>query len=419
MKVIKKQSLPLKTPQSLIHVKHNMTLTQYKYWVLFLHDVKQQILDGVEPDSRGYYYISMDFVNKAMGLKASQRKSIIFDDLKKLKDITVSYNVLEKDGTKAKIGHGFISEWSVSNSRIGYVLPRIFIEAMLEIDTNAKSIFQLLNWDIFNSFNGKYEAILYKLCKDYVGIGKTPYMTIDEYRAYIGLSSSEYPEMRDLNKRCIASPIKAINESIVSDIFVSVEFERSGRKTVGMRFLVENKRQIKLPMMEEQEHPAFKFSKIIIPVEQQALYLEKYQSEEVEVIIERANEYSDELKKQRKKVNIGAIYKKAFSEKWGVEKLAEKIEQQKQLKQKKKEQEDKERLEEKEKEKIRHQQQETEKAILLFENLPKNEQNTILDEIENKLPNFIRKGFISRRQAGEAVYKEKLASIHLKRIILR
>lgn len=419
MKITKKNSSQLKTPQSLIHVKHNMTLTQYKYWVLFLHDVKQQILDGVEPDNRGYYYISMDFVNRAMGLKASQKKSIIFEDLKRLKDITVSYNVLEKDGTKAKVGHGFISEWSVSNSRIGYVLPRVFIEAMLELDTNAKSIFQLLNWDIFNSFSGKYEAILYKLCKDYVGLGKTPYMTIDEYRSYVGLNPSEYPEMRDLNKRCISSPIKTINESIVSDICVSVEFEKLGRKTVGLRFLVEHKQQMKLPISEEKDHLAFRFSKIIIPVEQQLSYLEKYQPEQIEAIIERANEYGEELKNQRKKVNLGAIYKKAFDENWGIEKLAEKNEKQRKIEQKQQEQIEQERKEKAEQEKIKLQQKETDEAIFLFENLSENDKNLVLDEIETKLPEIIRKGFVSRRKSGEPVHKEKMASIHLKKILLR
>jgi hypothetical protein len=33
-----------------------------------------------------------------------------------------------------------------------------------------KAMFSLISWDIFNHFTGKHEAIIYKLCKDYIGV---------------------------------------------------------------------------------------------------------------------------------------------------------------------------------------------------------------------------------------------------------
>jgi hypothetical protein len=320
MKPVKKTTPPaLKTPQSLIHVKHNMTLVQYKYWILFLHDVKRQIDAGNQPDSSRRYYIGMDDVIEMMGVKTTQKKSIIFEDLRKLKDLTVTYNVLEKDGQVAKVGHGFISEWSVSNSRIGYILPQVFIDAMLGLDSEAKNIFQLLNWEVFNSFNGKYEAIVYKLCKDYVGIGKTPYFTVQEYREYIGLKNDEYTAMDNFTRRCVVHPVNAINESIVADIRVSVQFERQGRKVLGLRFLIEAK-QLILPIDEEApKTDAFNLAKITIPVGEQLQYLQTMKEEEIIATIERANEYAESLTKRQKKANMGAIYKTAFSERWGVQ----------------------------------------------------------------------------------------------------
>lgn len=326
MKTEKNSSPVLKTPQSLIHIKHNMTIAQYKYWVILLHDIKDQILQGVEPDEKGFYYIPMSKINDMLDLKKTQRKSIIFDDLRKLKDITVSYNVLEKDGQKAKIGHGFISEWSVSNSRIGYVLPRFFINAMLEIDDSSKSIFQLLNWEIFNSFNGKYEAIIYKLCKDYIGVGRTPYMTIEEYREYIGIKENEYSSFRELNRWTITKPIKTVNESDLSDIKVQVAFAKIGRKTIGLHFEIEEKKQKTLPFPEFKPSPAFMFSKINIPLERQAQYLEQYQEDQIQAIITRANDYANDVKAKGKKLNLDGVYKKAFAEGWGLENLeAQKI----------------------------------------------------------------------------------------------
>lgn len=399
----KKQST-LKTPQSLIHVKHNMTLVQYKYWILFLHDVKRQILQGVEPDKRGYYYISMDEVNALMGTKATQKKSIIFDDLRQLKDITVSYNVLQKDGHTAKVGHGFISEWSVSNSKIGYVLPRIFIEAMLELDnTEVQSIFHLLNWEVFNSFSGKYEAIIYKLCKDYMGVGKTPKFSVDEFRAYMGLNGNEYPEFKRLSEWVIQKPLKIINESDVSDVLVKVEFTREKRKVVALQFFIEPK-QPPLPFDEFKPHIAFVGAKIPIAIDKQQEYLKQYNQEQVEAIIQRANEYAQELTDNGKKANIGAIYKKAFESGWGLDNLEAKKQEKAEADEKKRQAEAKRKAELKaeqvEKARQKREKEEIEKCLKIFENLPQDEQEKILDEIENQTPPFMQKWFKNDRKDG-------------------
>lgn len=403
-----KKAKDLKTPQSLIHLDHTMTLVQYKYWVLFLHDVKRQILQGVEPDEKGYYYISMKEVNALMGLSATQRKSIIFDDLKALKNITVSYNVLEKDGTKAKIGHGLIYDWYVSNNRIGYILPKTFVDTMLQLDTDKKSIFHLLNWQIFNSFSGKYEAIIYKLCKDYIGVGITHKFTIDEFRKYLGLGEKEYIQFFELNRWTIQKPIKTINESEISDITVSVKFEKQGRKVVGVQFLVEPKQKA-LPFNENNPHIAFAGAKIPLSTKQQQTYLEKYNNEQIEAIIERANEYAQKLADDGKKVNFGAIYNKAFGEGWGLETLeakkrAEAEAEAKRLEAKaKKEAEKKAKAEAEAKE--RAEKERTEKAINIFESLPLDEQEKILDEIEKLTPSFMRKYFSEKRKKGEKIYQ--------------
>lgn len=415
-----KKAKDLKTPQSLIHLDHTMTLVQYKYWVLFLHDVKRQILQGVEPDEKGYYYISMKEVNALMGLSATQKKSIIFDDLKALKNITVSYNVLEKDGTKAKIGHGLIYDWYVSNNRIGYILPKTFVDTMLQMDTDKKSIFHLLNWQIFNSFSGKYEAIIYKLCKDYMGVGITHKFTIDEFRKYLGLGENEYTEFKILNHWTIQKPIKIINESEISDITISVKFEKQGRKVVGVQFLVEPKQKA-LPFNENNPHIAFAGAKIPLSTEQQQAYLEKYSNEQIEAIIERANEYAQKLADDGKKVNFGAIYNKAFGEGWGLETLeakkrAEAKKEAKRLEtEAKKEAERKVKAEAKAKE--RAEKERTDKAIKIFESLPADEQEKILDELESLVPPFMKKYFSERLKAGEKPYKTPPYNFALREVI--
>jgi Initiator Replication protein. len=202
-------------------------------------------------------------------------------------------------------------------------------------DDKEAKIFQLLNWEIFNSFNGKYEAILYKLCKDYKGIGRTPYMTIDEYREYIGLKDGEYSVFKKLNVSTVTKPLKAINENELSDIEVSVKYIRSERKTDGLYFIVKEKKQASLPFIEFEPNPAFALAKVFISIENQTKYLEEMPTEEIEATIKRANEYGESIKTKGQKVQMGAIYNKAFAERWGIQYLsqqkAEQAEAQKEL----------------------------------------------------------------------------------------
>lgn len=314
----------IKTPQSIIHIKHNVSLLAYKHWVLLLQDLREQIEADEPPEAGGVRFISMSKLSDRLGYTPSKKD--LWECFRSLKNQDLAINFLDKDGHKAKYGAGFISEWSITSNRIGYKFPS-FLELVMSGDDEAKKIFQLLNWNIFNSFTGKYEAIIYKLCKDYIGIGRTPYMTVEDYREYIGLSDGDYPATRDFNKRCVNDPIRAINKNELSDIIVSVEFRNNGRKIEGLWFKSELKKQTQLPFEEFKQHPAFDYAKISIDPEEQTKYLEKYTPQQVQAIIERANDYAQELKGKGKKENLSGLYKKAFSEGWGLDNLEAKQEE--------------------------------------------------------------------------------------------
>lgn len=404
----KNRQVGIKTPQSLIHIKHRISLLQYKYWITLLYDLKEQIDHGEQPDEKGFRYISLEKIADMVGY--TPKKSEIWADLKAIKNETISFNVLDKDGEKAKYGAGFISEWKVSTKRVGYVFPSVLVDAMKGVDT-AKNIFQLLNWDVFNSFSGKYEAIIYKLCKDYIGVKRTPYMTIFEYRDYIGLKENEYLSMDDFNKRCVKNPIKSINENEISDIEVSVEFIRKGRKIEGLYFIVSEKRQNSIPFFELEPNPAFMFAKVSISIPEQMKYLETMPPEEIEATIKRANEYGEDLKAQGKKVQMGAIYHKAFSERWGVQYLEQaKTEQteaqKKQAIAEQKRAEEKQRIEAEKSEK-----QASEKLIAKFEALTENEKVSILEAfLETKKDLHIVGGSLLK------IYKEQGIESHKSKV---
>lgn len=307
-----------KTPQELVHIKHTISVRQYKYWFLLLKAYKELLDSNSQTDKDGFYSVSLSDISNLMGYEPVKKE--LKSDLEALRQQPIIINYLEKDGKTVTHGMGFLSEWKVTSTKISFKLPS-FIEKVVQEDLEAKQMFLLLNWDIFNSFNGKYEAIIYKLCKDYIGVRRTPYFTIEEYRGYIGLNDDEYKDFKSLNRRTLSEPIKNINKNKSSDILVEVEFDRQGRKVVGLYFTMEYKEKnaqlIEIAPIEP--NPAFEKSLITIPLNKQLEYLGQFSEEQIKAIIDRANDYIDKLKSDSKKASVGAIYNKAFAESWGLE----------------------------------------------------------------------------------------------------
>ena len=306
----------IKTPQSLIHIKHRISLLQYKYWILLLKELKVQFDERLPPDELGFRHASMQSITDSLGYLPNKAEMV--KDLTALAKESLLCNVLEKDGEQAKYIATFLSEAKVTSSRVSFKFPSM-LEGVIRGLEEPKAIFQQLNWEIFNHFSGKYEAIIYKLCRDYVGVGRTPYMTVEEFRDYMGLKTTEYPAFKDLNRNVIATPCKRINESDLSDVLVDVELEKDKRFVVGIRFLVKKKNQASIPFPEFEPNPAFRFSKIYIESHTQAQYLALRAPDEIELCIERANEYADTQEKAGKVTNLGAVYRKAIEEGWHVQ----------------------------------------------------------------------------------------------------
>ena len=317
MNVMHKPSLPpsqsIKTPQELVHIKHKITLRQYKYWVVILKSYREAYENGIAASEGGFYYLPMQRFSEHLGYEPN--KSELRADMEALRKEAIIYNVLGKNGQLAQRGSGFISEWEVSANWVGYKLPDFLVKCIEHLDLK-NAIFQQLNWNIFNSFSGKYEAIIYKLCKDYVGVQRSPYITLAVFRDYMGLRETEYSEFKDLNKFVISGPVKKINESKVSDIEIEAVLTKERRKVVGIQFTVKRRHQVDLAFGDA---PAFAAAKITIALSKQQKYLAETDPTEIALAIERANKYIDDLEAKGSKVNPGAIYHTAINKGWGKE----------------------------------------------------------------------------------------------------
>lgn len=280
-----------------------------------IRELRRQYDANVPADERGFRTLPMSIIAEAFGY--TPNKSELWNDMLALKNETIAFNVLGKDGGTMQYGAGFISEWKVHSSRVEFKLPSFIEDVVRGLDA-PKAIFQQLNWGIFNHFSGKYEAILYKLCRDYRGVGRTPYMDIPMFREYMGIEPHEYKEFRDLNRIVISGPVKTINESDVSDISIEVDFEKHGRKVIGLRFLITQRNQSVIELQELEENPAFRFAKVHIDQGTQQKYLQQRTPEQIALCIERANQYGEQQVKLGKAPNYGALYRTAIKDGWHV-----------------------------------------------------------------------------------------------------
>jgi hypothetical protein len=309
------RAIELATPQSLVHIKHSISLQQYKYFLLLFDEMCFLMDSGVDPDESGFYNIRMEKLADKIGYTPNKKE--LWADFVSLKNETIAVNFLMKDGQPIRYGAGYISEWGVSNSFIKFKFPSFFIEVAKKFKEQRR-LFLQLNWSIFNSFSGKYEAILYKLCKDYENSGgkRTPEFSVEGFRDYMGLKDSEHKEYKIMKTWCITKPLKKVNESPVTDIEISLKEITSGRKVFGLYFEIKSKKQQSLPIETDPLDDPFMLARVPIPMNVQTDFLKVHTIEDAKLCIQAANEWIDAKVKAGETVAHGKAYRTALKENW-------------------------------------------------------------------------------------------------------
>ena len=89
----------------------------------------------------------------------------------------------------------------------------------------------------------KYATRLYEILIAWRSTGKTPVLTIDEFRKQIGVIDSEYKIISNFKLRVLEPSIKQIND--LTDIAVTYEQHKKGRTITGFSFRFKQKQQAK------------------------------------------------------------------------------------------------------------------------------------------------------------------------------
>jgi len=149
----------------------------------------------------------------------------------------------------------------------------------------------------------------------------------------------KYPSIKDFKKYVIDVALSQINE--FTDLTASYTQRKTGRIVTHFIFIFSKKpipeqatnqettvaKPAKQSVLEPDGKSPFRFAKAPISQKTQADYLKLRTGEEIELCIERANEYGGEQEKAGKPVKYGALYRKAIAEGWHEEKARQKAQQ--------------------------------------------------------------------------------------------
>lgn len=86
------------------------------------------------------------------------------------------------------------------------------------------------------NFKSKYSIRVYELIIKWAAAGKTEKFELQDLREKLGVEDHEYKQFADFKKRVLESAVKEINKE--QDIYVDLEFFKTGRAVTGVRFRI-------------------------------------------------------------------------------------------------------------------------------------------------------------------------------------
>ncbi|OUS06248.1 plasmid replication initiation protein [Rhodobacterales bacterium 52_120_T64] len=167
--------------------------------------------------------------------------------LRSLAETVAEWDMLDKDGKQ---------EWGVS-SLLSYaklkagVCEYAYSPALAEKLFDPK-IFALINLNIQRRFTSGHGLALYENCFRFVRTGSTGWWEIDLFRRLMGVSDSVYYEsFKHLNAKIIKPAVVEVNKT--SNIMVTPEFRKQGRKVSHIRFLIKENPQLAMFEIDDSE----------------------------------------------------------------------------------------------------------------------------------------------------------------------
>ena len=217
--------LEIKKHSALAQINNVTSLVQRKSINALLRIAKDQLKR--DPMTQ-IFQVDLGMLKKLSGVGRNDNRELK-RSLKSLVSLVIEYNILHKDEYE-RGAFPLLSYVKIRGKQRGETATVSFSLSPPILATLEKpTMFFRLNLLLQRGFKSKYGIALYELLLDYKGIKKI-YIEIDKFRKLMGIQPEQYSIFAMLKKKVIDKAIEEINEK--SDLNVSYEVERSGRKVI-------------------------------------------------------------------------------------------------------------------------------------------------------------------------------------------
>lgn len=247
----------------------------------------------------------------------------------------ILHDINPKTGKEDKIKTRWLS--SVTYPKGGGSIYIQFAQKIVPYITRLETEFTPYRLEKVARMSSAYAIRIYELLIQWGGIGKREVEV--EWLKKTLMVDDKYERLEHFKKKVIDIGLSQINE--FSDLTASYTQRKTGRIVTHLIFTFSKKpipkqetkqenevaKPAKQPVIDPDGKSPFRLAKVPIQPSTQADYLKARTGEEIELCIERANEYGGQQEKAGKTVRYGALYRKAIAEGWHEEKARQKAEQ--------------------------------------------------------------------------------------------
>ena len=226
---------------ALINASYNLEVTEQRLILLSIIRARETG-QGISSDSKLEIHAS-DYASRFDVTKEAAYNALK-NAVNNLFERKFSFKEIHKDTNKEIVVK---SRWV---SRIAYVddlatLEVTFAPDVVPLITRLEKHFTSYQLKQVAQLTSKYAIRLYEFLIAWRDVGKTPVISLSEFREKLGLDINEYQKMVNFKSRVLEPAIKQINE--LTDIHVKYEQYKTGRSISGLTFTFKHKKIDSIP----------------------------------------------------------------------------------------------------------------------------------------------------------------------------
>ena len=221
-----------------IQIQSKITHLQRRAWNVLLANAYNEL------PNTDIHHVSVSELARKLGY-ASNDIDHLKETLEALVDCKVEWNLLDKDKVEEWGVASLLAEARIKDGICTYAYPPYLRQKL-----HNPRIYTKLNLRLQNRFKSRYALVLWELCFDYFDAdrdqGETPFISVETFKALMGLEETDYPVYKVLNQSVIKPAIKEIND--LTDYHVEAEQKRLVRRVTELKFRITKVKQ--LPVQE-------------------------------------------------------------------------------------------------------------------------------------------------------------------------